>query len=94
MAHARVVEFEGVDQARIDELARQVESENPPVEIPASEMILLHDDDGGRAVAIIFFESEEDYEKGHAALDAMPAEDTPGRRSSVSKYKVAARRTR
>jgi hypothetical protein len=93
MAHARVVEFEGVDQARIDELARDVQEGNPPVEIPATEMILLHDADGQRSLAIIFFESEEDYERGHAALDAMPAGDTPGRRSSVKKYKVVARRT-
>jgi hypothetical protein len=93
MAHARVVEFEGVDQARIDELARNIQEDTPPVEIPATEMILLHDADGESSLAIIFFESEEDYERGHAALDAMPAADTPGRRSSVKKYKVAAHRT-
>ena len=92
MAHARVVEFEGVDQARIDELAQQIESESPPAEIPATEMILLHDADGQSSLAIIFFDSEEDYEQGHATLDAMPAGDTPGRRSSVRKYKVAARK--
>jgi hypothetical protein len=93
MAHARVVEFEGVDQARIDELARNIQEDTPPVEIPATEMILLHDADGERSLAIIVFESEEDYERGHAALDAMPAENTLGRRSSVRKYKVAAHRT-
>ena len=52
MAHARVVEFEGVDPGPC-----------------------------------------HDYKKGHEALDAMSAEDTPGRRSSVTKYRIAAHRT-
>ena len=93
MAHARVVEFEGVDQARIDELAQRIEAGDPPVEVPATEMLLLHDADGSRSLGIIIFETEADYQKGHEALDAMPAEDTPGRRSSVTKYRVAAHRT-
>ena len=93
MAHARVVEFEGVDEARMDELVREVQEGTPPVDVPATEMIMLHDADNGRSLVILFFESEEDYERGHATLDAMPAEDTPGQRSSVRKYKVAGRMT-
>ena len=40
---------------------------------------------------ILFFDSEEDYARGDEALDAMSADDTPGRRSSVAKYGVVAR---
>jgi hypothetical protein len=93
MAHARVVEFDGVDQARMDELVREIQEGDPPADVPATEIIMLHDAEGNSATVILFFESEADYERGHATLDAMPAEDTPGRRSSVKKYKVAGRMT-
>jgi hypothetical protein len=42
---------------------------------------------------ILFFESEDDYRRGDAALNAMPAGDTPGLRKSVEKYQVAFRMT-
>jgi hypothetical protein len=42
---------------------------------------------------IVFFDSEDDYRRGDEALNAMPAEDTPGRRTSVAKYDVAIRVT-
>ena len=93
MAHARVVEFEAVDEARMDELAQEIQEGDRPEDVPATEIIMLHDAEGGSATVILFFDSEEDYERGHATLDAMPAEDTPGRRSSVKKYKVAGRMT-
>ena len=38
-----------------------------------------------------YAENEEDYAKGDAALNAMPAGDTPGQRTSVTKYDVAIR---
>jgi hypothetical protein len=41
---------------------------------------------------ILFFENEEDYQRGDAALNAMEPGDTPGRRASVDKYQVAFRR--
>jgi hypothetical protein len=56
-------------------------------------MILLHDSDAEQAVAILFFDSEDDYRVGHETLEAMPAGDTPGRRTSVQKYDVALRMT-
>ncbi len=37
------------------------------------------------------FETEDDYRKGDVALNAMPVGDTPGSRSSVTKYDVAIR---
>ncbi|HKF80314.1 MAG TPA: hypothetical protein VKB17_05765 [Thermoleophilaceae bacterium] len=42
---------------------------------------------------VLFFESEDDYKRGDEVLNAMPAGDTPGRRTSVTKYEVAARMT-
>jgi len=54
-------------------------------------MVVLHDAEAEQSVVIVFFDSEDDYAKGDAALSAMPAGDTPGRRTSVKKYEVAFR---
>lgn len=94
MALARVVSFDGVTKERMDELARQLETEDPPEDVPATEVLMLHDAEADSALAILLFDSEEDYARGDEALSAMPADDTPGTRTSVSKYTVAARRTR
>jgi len=92
MALARVVAFEGVDAERIEQLRTEMSgSEGPPDEIPATEMMILHDAEGQRSLAIVIFETEADYARGDAALDAMPTDDTPGRRVSVGKYEVAIR---
>jgi hypothetical protein len=93
MALARVVTFEGVDSDRIASLKQEIESGERPEGVPATEFLMLHDPGADKAVAILFFDSEEDYATGNAALDAMPAGDTPGARTSVTKYKVAARMT-
>jgi hypothetical protein len=91
MAIARVVEFEGVSRERMDEMNREMSEGGRPDDVPATEIVVLHDADADRSLVILFFESEEDYEQGDAALNAMPAGDTPGRRASVKKYDVAAR---
>jgi hypothetical protein len=89
MSLARVVTFEEVDRNRIDELKREMETNEPPADIPVTEMILLHDADANRSLVVLFFDNEDDYKRGDAALDAMPTGDTPGRRTSVTKYDVA-----
>jgi hypothetical protein len=91
MALARVVTFEGVSQDRIAELKRETESGERPDNLPATEIIVLHDAEGEKALAIVFFDNEADYRQGDETLDAMPAGDTPGRRTSVTKYDVATR---
>jgi hypothetical protein len=93
MALARVVSFEGVDEERIRELDREMREEGQPDEIPATEVIVLHDPDSAKSLAIVFFENEDDYRRGDEALSAMPASDTPGQRTSVAKYNVAIRMT-
>jgi len=91
MALARVVTFDGVDANRMRELQQEMEGQERPADIPASEMVVLHDAEAEQSVVIVFFDSEDDYAKGDAALSAMPAGDTPGRRTSVKKYDVAFR---
>ena len=93
MALARVVSFEGVGQERIEELEREMSEGGQPEGLPATEVIVLHDPDNERSLAIVFFETEEDYRRGDETLNAMPAGDTPGRRTSVAKYRVAIRMT-
>ena len=91
MALARVVTFDGVDKDRIAEMKREMEGSERPEGVPASEIIILHDPEADKSVAIVFFENEADYKVGDAALDAMPTGDTPGTRTSVTKYDVAIR---
>jgi len=91
MALARVVTFDGVNKDRMDQMKSEMEGGERPDNIPASEVIILHDPEAEKSVAIVFFENEDDYAQGDAALNAMPTGDTPGQRSSVAKYDVAIR---
>ena len=93
MALARVVSFEGVSRERIEQLRREISEGEQPEGLDATEFVVLHDSEGERSLAILFFDSEDDYRRGDEILNAMPAGDTPGRRSSVSKYDVALRMT-
>ena len=91
MAFARVVSFDGVDSDRIAQMKREMEGSERPDNVPATEIIILHDPDADKSLAIVFFENEDDYRQGDEALSAMPAGDTPGQRTSVTKYQVAIR---
>jgi hypothetical protein len=91
MALARVVAFDGVNRDRIEQLKREIEEQGRPDEIPATEIILLHDADAEKSLVILFFENEDDYRRGDEALNAMDAGETPGKRTSVTKYDVAFR---
>jgi hypothetical protein len=61
--------------------------------VPATEILVLHDPDAERSVVVLFFDNEDDYAQGDAALNAMDAGDTPGSRTGVQKYQVVARMT-
>ena len=91
MGYARVVSFEGVSKERIEQMKQEMSGDTPPEDIPASEMLLLHDPESDKSLAVLFFETEDDYRRADATLNAMPAGDTPGRRTSVAKYDVALR---
>jgi hypothetical protein len=91
MALARAVTFDGVDKTRIAELKKEIEQDQRPDDIPASEIVVLHDPEAQKSLVVLFFDNEDDYARGDAALNAMPAGDTPGQRTSVTKYDVAIR---
>jgi hypothetical protein len=91
MAVARVVSFEGVNTDRMEELNREMQEGEQPDNIPATEIVVLHDPEAEKSLVVLFFDSEGDYKQGDEALNAMPAGDTPGRRTSVTKYNVAFR---
>jgi hypothetical protein len=94
MALARVVAFDGVTDERIAQLKNEIEGGGPqPEGLNATEMLLLHNSGYAKTLAIVFFDSEEDYARGDEILNAMPRDDTPGQRTSVSKYDVAMRMT-
>jgi len=91
MALARVVTFEGVSSERMDELQREISGGQPPEGFPSAELIALHDPEAETSTVIVIVDSEEDYQAADAILSAMPAGDTPGRRTSVTKHNVALR---
>jgi hypothetical protein len=93
MALARVVSFEGVSKERMEELAGEMREGDRPEDLPATEVVVLHDPAAEKSLVILFFATEDDYMRGDAVLSAMPADDTPGRRTSVTKYDVPIRMT-
>lgn len=93
MGLARVVSFDGVSGERMAEMQRDMQDSSRPDDVPAKEIVVLHDPEAEKSVVILFFENEAEYQRGDAALSAMPASDTPGQRTSVAKYEVAFRMT-
>jgi hypothetical protein len=91
MAVARVVGFDGVSSERIAEMEQMMREEDQPEDIPAKEVIVLHDPEAEKSLVLLFFESEDDYRRADETLNAMPAGDTPGQRTSVTRYDVAIR---
>lgn len=92
MALARVVSFDEVGQDRVETIKEQID-EGRPDDIPATEIVMLYDADASKAVVTLFFDNEEDYERADQTLSAMPADETPGRRTSVGRYEVVIRAT-
>ena len=76
MPLARVVSFDGVSSDRMAEMQREMQGSERPDNVPAKEIIVLHDPDAEKSVVIVFFENEDDYRRGDEALSAMPAGDT------------------
>lgn len=91
MALARVVTFDNVSSDRIQQMRSEMEAGTPPEGMPPAEIVVLHDPQAEKSLVILMLDSEEDYAKADEILNAMPAGDTPGQRSSVSKYNVAMR---
>jgi hypothetical protein len=91
VALARVVTFDGVSRDRMAQMQKDMESGDPPEGFPSSELLVLHDGDAEKSLVVVIFDNEDDYKKGDEMLSAMPAGDTPGQRTSVTKYDVAMR---
>ena len=89
--YARVASFEGRDTSLTDELVKRVRDQGP-VSVPDSKGFLgLFDREGGTALGITFFDSEEAIRNSQRAFEDMaqnfPAE-MRGRRTSVDVYEV------
>jgi hypothetical protein len=91
--YARVVRWEGGQAEAMEQSAAQIRQDTgsgPPEGVPAKGLLLLHDKEGGRALAISLFETEEDYAEGDATLNQMtPPGEGMGQRVAVEKYEVA-----
>jgi hypothetical protein len=91
MALARVVSFDGVSTERVEQMKQEITEGEQPEGLNATEVIVLHEPETEKSLAIVFFENEDDYRRGDEILSAMPAGDTPGSRTGVTKYDVAIR---
>lgn len=91
--YARVSKWEGGDADAIRESAKEMASDaesGPPEGVPGVGFTYLIDPDGGRALAIGLFKTEEDLRKGDETLNSMsPSRDDAGKRTSVEMYEVA-----
>lgn len=90
--YARVVRFTDVEPEHLAERVSDADARGaPPVDIPAKEVQILHDEDQRTAVVIQLFETADDMAAAEAALDAMDPADTPGTRVSVDRCEIKAR---
>ena len=64
MALARVVSFEGINKERMNEIKREMDEGDRPEGVPATEVVVLHDADTDKSLAVFFFDSEDDYATG------------------------------
>lgn len=92
---ARVARWEGASAEGLSSSAEQIRREadekgGPPEGVPSKGLLLLHDADAGKAMAIALFETEADYEEGDRTLSEMsPPGDGFGQRVAVEKFEVA-----
>jgi len=93
--YARVAQWKGADAKSMEEATAEIKTRaedggGPPPGVPAKEFLLLQDPEGGRAIAIMLFESEDDYRQGDEVLNSMsPPSGGMGERVSVDKYELA-----
>jgi hypothetical protein len=72
---------------------RQEMESGSPGGLNAKELLVLHDADAEKSLVLLFFDNEEDYRQGDEILSGMNPDDTPGTRTSVTRYDVAMRQT-
>jgi hypothetical protein len=92
--HARVATFEtgdaGAVRRGLEELGSRAAS-GPPDGVPAVGLLVLHDPDANKVLAISFFKTEDDLRQGDAALNSStpPGPAEMGRRTGVETFEVA-----
>ena len=87
--YARVVRFTDVEPERMAERVQAGEERGgPPVDIPAKQVKIMHDEDQRTAVVIQFFETAEDMAAAEGPLDSMDPGETPGTRASVDRGEI------
>ena len=87
--HARVVRFTDVDLDHLAGRLADVESRGePPVDIPAKGIQILHDPDQRTAVVIQLFQTADDMAAAEGPLDEMDPADTPGTRASIDRCEI------
>jgi hypothetical protein len=91
MAIVRLVTFDGVSTDRMNQMRDEMQGREPPEGLNAKEIIVLHDPDTERSTVLVFFDNEDDYRQGDEILSNMDPGDTPGTRTSVTRYDVAHR---
>src|SRR5205809_879923 len=64
MPLARVVSFDGVSSDRMAEMQREMQGSERPDNVPAGEIIVLHDPEAEKSLVIVFFETDDDYQRG------------------------------
>ena len=67
MTVARVVTFDGVSSERMEQMRAEMADQERPDDVPATEIVVLHDPDAEKSVVMLFFDSEEDYARGDAS---------------------------
>ena len=88
MPLARVVSFDGVSSDRMAEMQKEMQGSERPENVPAKEIVVLHDPEAEKSLVILFFETEDDYQRGDEALNAM-SPSGGGSRTGVEFYEVA-----
>jgi hypothetical protein len=91
--HARVATFEGGDPAQVRQMVEAIKDRSqsgPPEGVPATGLLVLHQPEEGKVLAISLFKTEEDLRQGHATLDSMdpPVPGGMGNRAAVEMYEV------
>ena len=91
--YARVVKWDGGTADAIRSTTQEIQSQSasgPPEGVPGKGFLLLADPEHGHVLAVTLFETPEDRQKGHEAMEAMsPPGDGMGTRSAVEMYDVA-----
>jgi hypothetical protein len=98
--HARIATYRGASAGDLAVFLPQLEArvqrdldEPPPGLEGLREILVLVDREQGRALAVTFFDSEDDLNRGDKALDRVAMTQAGGVRTEVERYEVALRRS-